>query len=142
MRTIKLRGKRKDNGEWVYGGYFQNSEEDGLFYYIFSDYGGAYKVIPESVGQFTGLLDKNGKEIYENDILKKGKVIGKLNGRKPDLQMVGSIKKVIFREGGYYLTKSNNSGKYHLNSVTIRYYQLEIIGNLTDNPELLNKNSI
>ena len=67
MREILFRGKRKDNGEWVEGLPFYNGEEiiDG----IESKDGKLYYVIPESVSEFTGLLDNNGQKIFEGDIV-------------------------------------------------------------------------
>ena len=65
MREIKFKGKRKDNGEWEKGGCFSNP-----FQVFIIDQMDFFEVIPETVGQFTGLTDKNGKPDWVGDIVK------------------------------------------------------------------------
>ena len=131
MRTIKFRGLRTDGKGWVYGGYFQHTpDEDGVRYYIFDFNEGAVEVIPESVGQFTGLHDKKGKEIYEGDIVD----VWSAGSHLPN----GIIK---FGQGAakFFIGNESNSICWNLSGGGHNYTQenLEIIGKIFDDNELV-----
>lgn len=122
-KEIKFRGKRLDNGEWIVGDL--NHLVDGV--YISNDHGSNMaQVYPDTVGQYTGLKDKKGKEIYEDDILvHNGKNIGYVeDGMRCycfDLVCVN--------------TASTNTMSLHVAVVNDCEGDVEIIGNINDNPK-------
>lgn len=140
MREILFKAKRIDNGEWVKGAYiyckgattvsFQNEH----YILVFDGYGVAWhEVVRETICQYTGLTDKNGKKIWEHDVVKF-----------PDCEMS--------TEGGYG-DCFTNIGKIAYDTESMSYFitnrvtvdmediivkeEVEVIGNIFDNPELL-----
>lgn len=130
MRTIKFRGKRLDNGKWLYGDLMHDNVGGCYVYPIESEaLFKANSVDPDTVGQFTGLTDKNGKEIYEGD------VIGCHN---PE------IKHLIFynEKQGRFMAALNGDIENDFIGVCgldDRRWMAskDVIGNVHDNPELL-----
>lgn len=123
VREVIFRAKRKDNGEWVYGvplkeGYSQEVE---MLWYEYSSlaYTERVQVLPETVGQFVGLTDKNGKKIWEGDIVR-------WDGDE--------ISIIRYCEGVYRLC---NAEGYYGVSLHNHFSYVEVIGNIHDNPELL-----
>lgn len=126
-RTIKFRGKSiesRKNGQWIYGCYL--SDHDGYSYHeliLDSTTGFSYEVDPITVSQFTGLYDKNGKEIYEGDILLVGNdgyenTYNKVGIKDGCFGYVGEVDGKIFPFCDYNVTE-------------------EIVGNIYDHPELI-----
>jgi len=144
MRIHKYRGKRIDNGEWAYGYYFEISKRGFIVWkhatihciasisdIVLDNHHDFVEVDPETVGQFTGIHDKNGKEIYGGDILNF-----KADKRSPSGgQYCGTYgfhpenaKTVEWDKDCWVL------GSFRL-STELKMY--EVIGDIHDNPELL-----
>ena len=69
MREILFKGKRVDNGEWTEGYFFKSWDKVFLLWGMTGDCPNMEEVVPETIGQFTGLCDKNGKKIFKGDIV-------------------------------------------------------------------------
>jgi uncharacterized phage protein (TIGR01671 family) len=120
MREILFRGKRIDNSEWVYGDlmhkhYNFNTKADKVIHNNVMK----YKVIPETVGQFTGLTDKNGKKIFEGDVVKV---------------FDNRVGVVVYGSGMFFVQPCEREAIYMFEIGTSS--NIEIIGNIHDNPEL------
>ena len=130
MREILFRGLRK-NGEWAIGHYaFFPATESHIIIEPFKNGNGSvheYDVDPETVGQFTGLLDKNGVEIYENDIIewKEHNIIFKVEWSQEDC--------------GYVCHRDFPMSCGSMNQMYLDHFV--IIGNIHQNPELLKDKS-
>ena len=142
MREILFRGKRIDNGELVEGAFL--NDRDGAFYICpavsdisYGDSGNRrrigcwYKVDPSTVGQYTGLKDKNGERIFEGDIVQ-------YHERQFDGKDVPVRDAVIYEEGGFSVRAYflNNWLWNSINGNT-QLRDVEIIGNIHDNPEFM-----
>ena len=132
MREILFKAKRKDNGEWVEGYLYingRNGKREILCYEKDVNIERVtYEVQAKTVCQYTGLKDKNGNKIWENDAVKKVDTNGLGWHRERNC-------KVSFDKEGYWLLTTEYGDGYWIGEVDIE--QLEVIGNIFDNPELL-----
>lgn len=137
MREILFRGKREDNGQWVIGFPSKTRGLDNKLH-ICIDYEEkglmcSSIVVPTTIGQYTGLTDKNGKKIFEGDIVKYKNTDGiKVNGVA--LTIIG---KVNYNEknASFAIDGKDKIGAKHYDYFPIK--NIEVIGNIQDNPELL-----
>lgn len=128
MREILFRGKCKGNGVWVEGFYACFNKKESRIYTGYAEtddgdyYPEWYTVVPETVGQYTGLKDRKGTDIFEGDIVNiiRAEENGKVEWRENDaaFEVVGDCLEASFLEN-------------------LWGYDVEVIGNIYENPELL-----
>lgn len=140
MREFEFRGKRKDNGEWVYGDLLHVDDKLIIIPNMNIDEIDVEKleIIPETMGQYTGLCDKDGTRIYEGDILR-------YNHSKSDDENCLDTRHYTRNYAVEHINTRHNNG-YRIRNKSIWFMitqgtiingKAEKIGNIHDNPELL-----
>ena len=132
MREILFRGKRLDNGEWVYGLLCRVGDTYANIRRMDTEV--LYSVLTNTIGQFTGLTDKNGKKIFEGDILT---IVHKYQSPFDDdtneyTDITTDV--VFFDDEGLCFSYGKSPFLCVVDNVTAEY---EVIGNIHDNPEML-----
>ncbi|MGG0663437.1 YopX family protein [Viridibacillus arvi] len=143
MRDIKYRGLSELQSKWYEGDFitdvreFNRSCDKAYILPHWDKLNCPIQVLPNSVGQYTGLKDKNGREIFEGDIV-SFVVFDYLDS---DVEYKGVVK---YRSGLYEIWKNADSeffgsnGPFILNHAWLQDDEFEVIGNIYENPELLN----
>lgn len=128
MREILFRGKRTDNGTWAYGYLFCIWERTYLCWGTTNDVPNMKEVIPETVGQFTGLTDKNDKKIFEGDIV----------------ECVSGGEQAIISWLKYFACfgLSFDGWCCGFDDYDFSLNDFKVIGNIHDNPEILKNSSL
>lgn len=118
MENIEFRGLKKDKSGWIYG--MPSHDFTHIFNAEQTNSPDNYEIIPETIGQFTGFLDKNGKKIYSGDFIKRGE---------------NQFHSVIFRDGKFVL-KFRDINPYIYFSENSVY---EILGNFHENHDMASR---
>ena len=137
MREIKFRGKAIDTGEWVYGTPMVNPDGDSIAMIVTAEKRiSVISVIPKTVGQYTGLKVKNSVELYKNDVIKYEGINGAID------------RATVFWHSGFLswmVDDGKGKGSISLCDLSTMLTdsddgfvcdELEVIGNIHDNPEL------
>lgn len=162
MREILFRGKAKagykwiSEGEWIEGSLFYSDDENGIVCQIVTSYlssnkdepvmVAAYEVDPETACQYTGLTDKNGRKIFEGDIVQDAEF--SFEGYEPYIKGIVKFRTGTFDSGCYEYNgwvieeKDGNIDhtpllQYEKEKGYLRDSGFEVIGNIFDNPELI-----
>ena len=133
-REIKFRGQRTDTKEWVYGFYYKGHRYNTgvplgdcrMFSTIITPEAEMYDVIPESVGQYTGLKDIHGNEIWEDDIVTNA------SGNRWWIK--------FWEDGGTWITRNRTSdlpGGVCISKASIHFENTVVVGNVFDTPDEL-----
>lgn len=135
MREIKFRGKSRKDGRWIFGllGLGSTGNQDVISGFGNSNHQNQYSILVvrlESVGQFTGLKDNNGVDIYEGDIFRKG--LGEVFYDTKSASFM-----VKWHDPVWKRIRSDNPSYKDGEPIFQNYFALEVIGNIHDNPELL-----
>lgn len=129
-REMLFRGKRIDDGEWIEGDLIHSKMCEYAYIVVGFDFASkcqelgrvyAFKVDKKTIGQFTGLIDKNGKKIFENDVVH--------HGDSSELCFVA------YKEAGFYCVPA--SKERHVLPLEMWLSACAVIGNIWDNPELV-----
>lgn len=137
MREILFKAKRVDNGEWVEGCYMESKGRAFIGIGIFTGIDifdvfctpviKWFEVDPETICQFTGLCNKNGKKIWENDIL-----MAHLDESYPE---DATYETVEWNIAGWVAHETGSADREYIDKFDLEHY--EVVGNIFDNPELL-----
>lgn len=151
MREILFRGKRVDNSEWVQGYLFKSWDRAFILWGVTGNNPNMVEVIPETVGQFTGLTDENGNKIFEGDIIRYADdyyyncYLKSIDNPEEyddvDMGNIWTVDKVVYGTDIGYPAFDLNKNDFEENGLCVLkesfQYFYEVVGNIHDNPELL-----
>ena len=124
-----FKAKRIDNGEWVQGYLYGIWEKRYILWGMTNDIPNMVEVDPSTICQCTGLKDKNGKLIWENDIM-----VAHLDDYYPEDK---TYAKILWRKNGFYIIENGSEDISPIDKFDQEHF--EVCGNKFDNPELLRK---
>lgn len=145
MREIEFRGKRIEDDKWIYGYYwyveehYANPIENKIHFIKSKNNGIDYGIDIETLGQYTGLKDKNGTKIFEGDVFEeeRDEIRGVVVFENGAFKIKWYGIKTVLKEYGY---DDGGWGEIETESFDMYYVdKMEVIGNIHDNPELLEK---